>query len=103
MADGRSIGWRAVKYLPAVPFLLLLGYHATRVDPYPSHIGVTKRSCSDPSNAASLTFRGKAFCVRPDEAETWDGMWRNEYILMAAFVVCLGISASVRRRGDRVG
>ena len=87
--------------MPAVPMLFLVGYHATRVDPYPSRIGVTKRSCSDPANAGRLTFRSETFCVRRDEAETWDAMWRNEYALFAAFFICWGISSLARRRDQR--
>lgn len=97
MTDAHSLKRKAIKYLPVVPFLFLVGYHAARVDRYPSRIGVTKRSCSDPKNAGRITFRGETFCVRPDEAETWDRMWRNEYLLMGVFVAWY-VSAALCRR-----
>jgi hypothetical protein len=88
--------WRAIKYLPAVPFIILLGYHAIWVERYPSQIRVTQRSCSDPANDRKLTFRQQTYCVTAAEARSWDTMWLTEYALMAAFGGCWAISALAR-------
>ena len=93
----RSLGWRVIQYLPVLPAVILLSYHVLRVDPFPSQIGVTHRSCSDPANDGRLIFRQQTYCVRPAEAREWETMWRNEYGLIAAFVLCWGISAFARR------
>ena len=43
-----------------------------------------------------------SFCVRPEEAETWDHMWRKEYILMAMVVLCLRVSAALEGASSSV-
>jgi hypothetical protein len=88
----------AIKYLPAVPFIILLGYHAIWVERYPSQIRVTRRSCSDPANDSKLTFRQQTYCVTAAEARSWDTMWLTEYALMAAFAGCWAISALARHK-----
>lgn len=96
-----ALVWRALRYLPLIPGFALIGYHAIRVDRYPSQIGVTHHSCADASNSARLVFRQKTFCVTDAEAREWDQMWRNEYALIGAVVVCWGISRLVRQRKQR--
>jgi len=94
---GSSLSRRAIKYLPVLPLVILIGYHAALVDPYPSQIRVTQRSCADPANNARLVFRQQSYCVTTSEAQQWDAMWRNEYLLIAAFALCWAISAVVGR------
>jgi hypothetical protein len=96
MTDEPSLGLRAIKYLPVIPLLFLISYYAIRVDPYPSEIRVTQRSCSDPANNSQLTFRQQTYCVTDTEAQEWARMWRNEYLLMAAFALSSGVSAFAR-------
>jgi hypothetical protein len=97
MANARSLGWLAVKFLPVIPLALLVGWQAARVDPYPRQIKVTQPSCSAPENNGRLTYREKTYCVTALEAQEWHSIWRTEYALIAAFGLCFGASTIARR------
>lgn len=92
-----SFAWLTFKYLPIIPGLVLIGYDAIRVEPYPSKIGVTHRSCADPANSGRLVFRQQSFCVTTAEEQEWATMWRIEYALMADVAVCWGLSRLARQ------
>jgi hypothetical protein len=93
---------RIIQFLPVAPFLALIAFHATSVDPYPAQIGVAHRSCADSTNSGRLTFRQQTFCVTPAEAKAWNAKWNIEYALMAVLVLCWVISSVARRRQSSV-
>ena len=94
----KPLGVRVLEYLPIPAILLLMGYYALSVDRYPSQIGVTHRSCSDPANSGRLTFRQVTYCVTPAEQQSWDKKWRNIVVLIATFLVCAAVSSYAHRR-----
>ena len=87
-----------LKYLPVAPMLVLVWYSDQTVEKYPARIGVTHRSCSDPANSDRLEFRQQTYCVKRDERQSWDKMWRNVYALIGLFAFAAVISSVVTRR-----
>jgi hypothetical protein len=94
----RRFGMLLLKWVPIAPMLVLIWYSDQTVEKYPARIGVTHRSCSDPANTDRLEFRQQTYCVKPDERQTWDEMWRNVYALIAVFIFAAIISSIVARR-----
>jgi hypothetical protein len=91
-----------LKWLPLAPMLALIWYSDQTVEKYPARIGVTHRSCSDPANTDRLQFRQETYCVKVDERQAWDEMWRNVYALIALFVITAAISSVVTRRDRKL-